>query len=179
MGRHSVPCPTPRALALGALGALTLSSLITGAASAQPGTSCVDGTQTRNPAVAVCQDSPLYDQSDAVHALIKANPVLCTHLVIDPRGDRRLVSTRGCGPRTPPVTGPAPCPNQVTAPQPCPCPPQQGTVVVTPPAEQAPPTGQPAPVVVTPTQQAPLEEAPAPTIINNNTTGTPLPVVTG
>lgn len=99
------------------------------------------------------------DGYNDLHAVVRLDPILCAHAVVDANGrpNRDLIRTASCARHDeqviPPVTG-APC----TCPAPAP--------VVVPPS---------APVTGTPAESVP---APAPTIINNNTATSPLPAVT-
>lgn len=147
MGAHSKPRVTLRKIATVTAASAGLAVALTGTASADPVLgNCGDPTGT-NPDVRVCTDhgravtDPTGSESrttDRIHAIVKVDPVLCVHVIVDPEGNRRLVSTAGCGiHRTPVVV------------QPCPCPP--GTV---PPAAGTCPT--PVPVSpVTPVAPAP------------------------
>jgi hypothetical protein len=187
VGRHSRPSHTIRnTMIVSAAVASGMGALFAAPASADVyGSQCTDGA--RNPDVRVCQDSPLRDGgSDAIHALVKANPVLCVHAVIDPQGHRRLVETRDCDstpvivvPTQPGAVGaPAPCPVTAPAGQACPCPPGTAPGSVASPASPEAPgvPGAEAPVGAPVSNTYP--EAPAPTIVNNETSPAPLPAVT-
>lgn len=155
MGAHSKPRVTLRQIATVIAASAGLAVALTGTASANPVLGdCGDPTNI-NPDVQVCTDhgrpaaDPTgggYRTADRIHAIVKVDPLLCVHVIVDPQGNRRLVSTRGCDHRTPVIVRPCP-----------PCPP--GTV---PPASGTCPTPVPvAPVVPvtpeTPTPSSPVE----------------------
>lgn len=170
MGRHSRPSHSLR-------NTLLVSSAITaglGTVLAVPASAdTLDGctASARNPDVRICQDDPYTDGSDSLHALAKANPLLCLHVAI-PDG-RRAVGTRDC---SHPVGVVPVVPVYPVAPggtAPCACTTPGGTAPVAPvtsPGSETP--------VTAPAPAAPAPEAPAPTIINNNTATSPLPAVT-
>jgi hypothetical protein len=153
-------------------------------ASADPLDGCTEGA--RNPDIRVCQDNPDYDHGSALHALVKANPLLCVHAVI--LDGRRVVGTRDCS-HTREVIPVVPVEPAPAGSNPCSCTPAP---VVTPaPAEETPGSSSssssssssttttvtsPAPTETTPAEQLP--EAPAPQTITNNTATSPLPAVT-
>jgi hypothetical protein len=158
VGRHSAPRVTLRQVAAGTAAAgglaIAMAGVLPGAASADPllgncGQYGPGGTQ--NPAVDVCtdrgyRDGVQTDRGDRIHALVKVDPVLCLHVIVDPEGNRRLVGTQGCGHRHETPVTPV-CP---------PCPP--GT-----PAATTCPTPAPTPVPVapeTPAPASPVAESP-------------------
>ena len=154
MGAHSKPRVTLRRVATVTAAGAGLAVALTGTASADPVLgNCGDPTNT-NPDVRVCTDhgrlasDPLgnaYRTTDRVHAIVKVDPLLCVHVIVDPEGNRRLVSTRGCGTHRTPVIE-EPCP---------PCPP--GTV---PPAAGTCPTPAPAAPATPATPESPVPSSP-------------------
>lgn len=193
MGRHSAPRVTFRKAAVITAASAGLAMALTGTASANPGLgNCADTQRGTNPDVRVCQDHGYgdgygtgntsdrrgYDRSsDRLHAIVKVDPLLCVHVIIDPEGDRRLVGTRSCEHRsTPVVVQPCPpcppgTPQGVTCPTPAPAP----VPVPAPVAPAAPVTGPASPPEsgsTTPVSSSPVEEAPTPTTVSGG------PVVT-
>lgn len=120
-----------------------------------------DATQ-RDPLCVYVGPGRLSDGSndDDLHAIVRLDPILCGHAIVDTNGrqSRDLVRTAGCGRHNGQVTPPA-------AGIPCSCP--------TPAPVMTPPT----PVTEAPVEAAPVA-APAPTIVNNSTATSPLPAVT-
>jgi hypothetical protein len=186
VGRHSAPKVTFRNAAVVTAASAGLVMALTGTAGADPVLgNCADTPRSVNPDVRVCSDHGYddgYDNdrgdynraSDRLHAIVKVDPLLCVHVVIDPEGHRRLVGTRSCEHRTPVVVVPAcPCPPG-TAPAAVPCPNTPGSPVAPaapatpiPVAPSSPvesgPTGETTPA--SSSSSSPVEEAPAPATV--------------
>jgi len=177
MGRHSRPTHKLRnTLMVGSAIAASATTLFAAPASADPLDGCTAGA--RNPDIRVCQDDPDADQSNSIHALVKANPLLCVHAVI--LDGRRVVGTRDCShhgvvPVVPVEPGP------VGGTEPCTCTP---TAPTTPGSSSS---SSSSTVVTSPTtggsassssSSETLPEAPAPQTVTNETAPGPLPAVT-
>lgn len=157
MGRHSKQTTTLRKVAAVTAGGIGLAAVITGTASADPILgSCPHNEDRANPEVLVCHDDGYrgttrngteYRTPDRIHALVKVDPLLCVHVIVDPEGNRRLVGTWSCDHHETPVTPVCPpCPPGTPAATTCPTPtpaPAPVTEQPTPPAENTPSTSSP------------------------------------
>lgn len=166
MGRHNKPNHTLRNVAVVASTMVGLATIGIGSASADPGehSACTD--RYSNPDINVCRDG--HWDYDRLHALVRLDPVLCAHAVVDLDGRRRLIGTEDCDGRHRRPLVEKPCP--------------PGTV--TPAPSPAPVSNEPAPVVVpvtpvseAPTGVTPVVVAPAPVIVNSGPDQS-VPVVT-
>lgn len=155
MGRHSLPpSPLRRLAQLGAAVALTAAGIVValGGHAHADTPSCADDTS--NPDVHVCRDATdTTGSGDGLHAVVKANPLVCAHIIIR---FERLIGTGRCPEKSPVVVIP-------TTPPAAPC-----SCVVTPSP----------PVVTAPARhhRYQLPAAPTPVIVNGDQN--PVPVVT-
>jgi hypothetical protein len=165
VGRHSAPRVTFRNAAIITAASAGLAMALTGTASADPGLeSCFDTPNRTNPDIHLCQDHGYSDGYDALHAIVKIDPLLCAHVVVDPEGHRRLVGTRSCEHhRTPPVVV-EPCPPcpPGTPPAAVPCPVPVPVAPVIPVAPVGPGSGG---TTIPVSDSPPVVEAPAPTTV--------------